>query len=936
MSDAPLHIGHPDQDPATDDTCGCCVGTTLSTLQPIYNRPNLTALRYRVGDHGQFKASMLAGLASSSHPALLGLGTRDDDDFSIALIDAWAVVCDVLSFYQERHANEAFIQTALERLSINEIARLIGYRLHPGSAAETSLAILMEDPPGAEADVASLTVPVGTRVQSQPGPDEEPQTFETLEDLEARVAWNALHPRQSRGVTLAAGARGTWLVGQAPGLQPGDMILVVHPQRGMPGSPGFNVNSNLWDMKRLVAVRANPDLDQTWIAWEGSLRAVSPAGETEPVHRIYTLRKQGALFGHNAPHPLVLTTEARAGFGFTGQTPPTNSPSTITGDSGNPGDWDFAASVVDGFIPLDAVYKEYVEDSWAVLTTPGGTPELYRVATAATDATARFAISAKATRINPDRFGWVAAFAGDYRRVSVFGASEELQLAETPITDFVAGTDIELGNVVEDLPEKRALQVTGHRAQVVVAVNSIQALQEDGALHSYPRDARLTLMAPPWKFPMLPTLGFWLFTGPDDALALTLAFDTFFQTVTADKDSPTQTEAAILDRVEIVDPRHSRLVLTQALSAAYDSATLVINGNVARASHGETVSDILGGGDPGRPFQTVTLKQGPVTHLVAPTENGVESSLTLRIDQVEWSEVANLYGRAATERVFATSLSDLGETTLHFGDGISGARPPAGQDNIQGEYRKGLGLAGNVRAGQLMMPLDRPLGLKEVTNPMPATGGADAEASKDARRNAPIYTLTLGRVVSVTDYRDFALGYPGIAKADARWIWQGESRRIVVTVAGDDGAAVPRNGPVHDALLAAYRTYGDPLVTFELLSYQQATFRIGLKIAVDSGYDPELVLPQVETTLRAAYAFERRDFAQPVALSDAAATAHSVPGVIAVDIDRLYRDQAPQDTVTDHMLLQSLTGRPAANDTLLPAEILTLSPDPFDSLEVME
>ena len=65
--------------------------------------------------------------------------------------------------------------------------------------------------------------------------------------------------------------------------------------------------------------------------------------------------------------------------------------------------------------------------------------------------------------------------------------------------------------------------------------------------------------------------------------------------------------------------------------------------------------------------------------------------------------------------------------------------------------------AGNLRAGQLTLPLDRPLGLRETTNPLPATGGDDAEAAEDARRNAPIYTLTLGRVVSITDYRDFAL-----------------------------------------------------------------------------------------------------------------------------------------------------------------------------------
>lgn len=947
MSDRPIRIGHPDLDPAPDATCGCCEGTTLSTLQPVKNRPGLSAIDYRVGDHGRFKASMLARLASSAYPALRGLGTRDDDDFSIALIDSWATVCDVLSFYQERHANEAFIQTALEQLSITEIARLIGYRLNPGSAAEADLVLLMEDPPGAEPDVASLTVPVGTRVQSQPGPDEEPQTFETLEKLEARVAWNKMTARQDRRITLQAGARGTWLKGQASGLSPGDAVLVVHPQRGIPGTPGFSVDSTLWDFLRLTKVEPDADLDRTWVEWEGNLGIVSPAGESDPVHRFYALRKQASLFGYNAPHPLVLTERTRDVFGYSGGTVPANSPSPISGTDADSGDWDFAYAVTDGGtvtdadIPLDAVHKEFVKDSWAVLTQPDGTTELYKVTSANTDAAARFAISGRATSIAPDRSGWTSTFASNYRRVSVFGASEELELAETPQYLPIFGTEIELDKNVTGLEEDRLLYVTGRLAQVLVNVPVLNTLTIGWVPKQYSLGTRLTLVLPPvilplFLFPGLPLLGIFVFVDEDGIFSATIAPLLWFRAVPASEDALNFTERVELKELKpAAPPDNAKLVLKTALKAVYDRPSMVIHGNIARASHGETVSDILGGGNPVQPFQKLTLKQNPVTHLVAATENGVQSTLTLRIDGVKWDELPDLYQRGATARVFTTSLSDTGETTVHFGDGISGARPSAGRDNIQAEYRQGLGAAGNVRAGQLSLPLDQPLGLKEVTNPLAATGGADAETSKAARRNAPIYTLTLGRVVSVTDYRDFALGYPGIAKADARWIWQGETRRIVVTVAGDDGKAVAKGGTVHNALLDAYRKYGDPLVMFDLLSYQPRTFRIGIKVAVDSAYDDEKVLKDVEAALREAYSFEHRDFAQPVALSDVAAKAHGVKGVVAVDIDRLYRDHEPQETVTDHMLLESQTGRSGPSGALLPAEILTLHSAPFDKLEVM-
>ena len=60
--------------------------------------------------------------------------TRADSDFTIALCDAVATTLDVLSFYQERIANENFLRTATERRSILELARLIGYELAPGVA----------------------------------------------------------------------------------------------------------------------------------------------------------------------------------------------------------------------------------------------------------------------------------------------------------------------------------------------------------------------------------------------------------------------------------------------------------------------------------------------------------------------------------------------------------------------------------------------------------------------------------------------------------------------------------------------------------------------------------------------------------------------------------------------------------------------------------
>ena len=89
--------------------CGCCEGTEPLTPQPIANRPGLDALSYRIGTHATFLETMQARLSSNAFPALAGLTTRAESDPSLALLDAWAVVADVLTFYQERIANEGYL-----------------------------------------------------------------------------------------------------------------------------------------------------------------------------------------------------------------------------------------------------------------------------------------------------------------------------------------------------------------------------------------------------------------------------------------------------------------------------------------------------------------------------------------------------------------------------------------------------------------------------------------------------------------------------------------------------------------------------------------------------------------------------------------------------------------------------------------------------------
>ena len=119
----------------TDTTpCGCCDGIARETPLPIWNRPGLSQIAYRVGTHAQLQGEPARRACRIRPiPALAPLTTRDDSDFSIALLDAFAVSADILTFYQERLANESYLRTAVQPRSVFELARLVGYSRRPAS-----------------------------------------------------------------------------------------------------------------------------------------------------------------------------------------------------------------------------------------------------------------------------------------------------------------------------------------------------------------------------------------------------------------------------------------------------------------------------------------------------------------------------------------------------------------------------------------------------------------------------------------------------------------------------------------------------------------------------------------------------------------------------------------------------------------------------------
>lgn len=182
----------------SDGACGaggCCAGVRTVTPRTLYNRPGLPAIDYRAGTHAGFLESMIARLAN--RPELTGYTTRDPSDPGIALLDCWALIGDIVTFYSERAANEGFLSTATLPDSLTRLGRLVNYQPRPAVGASGYLAFTMD--PG-----AAGVIPAGTQARSVAAQNQLPQTFETAEAITARADWNELAVRQTQPSALSA------------------------------------------------------------------------------------------------------------------------------------------------------------------------------------------------------------------------------------------------------------------------------------------------------------------------------------------------------------------------------------------------------------------------------------------------------------------------------------------------------------------------------------------------------------------------------------------------------------------------------------------------------------------------------------------------------------------------------------------------------------
>ncbi|HEX5688031.1 MAG TPA: putative baseplate assembly protein [Ideonella sp.] len=952
--------------------CGCCEGTDVSTPAVIHNRPGLPGLAYRVGTHASFFESMTARLATTvledGQRPLDALTTRDRSDFGVALLDGWATVADLLSFYQERIANEGYLRTATERRSVLELARLVGYTLRPGVASSVYLAYTLDDN-----QIEPTVIAAGARAQSLPGPGESPQSFETSEDLDARREWNNLQVRMTRpqAITLETALLIERVVvsDSVNGLRAGDPLMLLFAEDGslaalrnvrstegptadgkstihldpVPGDVALTIGllvatvaamqpflptadeptarvirgagevlshalldsaatqprgwaSDIqrydWesdidddvqaliddlrsDVEDLLEVPAPPpppppptspdkfvhdllrprvlqarnslqlrrDLGHAFTRGADTapqllLKFAPPlrdtyyrawAGANENIARatlvgVFVLRTSASLFGASVPKLVTVTG---------GNVPPQNEWT----------EWPLDASETKDGLYLDQLHTEVTAASYALVRRMDSTEpvsRVFRIKQATTTPRTAYGISGKSTHLQLDGEWWEARKPDDswndmpvLRATQVWAQSVPLTLVEEPITadvgsqpDDTDNLSIELAALHKELESGRWVILHGERADIegVKGVKAAELMMVASLVHGY-----------------------------DPNLA--------------------------------GDKAHTTLKLATRSAFRYKRDTVVVYGNVVRATHGETRNELLGNGDATEALQRFTLKQPPLTFVSAPTAAGAESTLAVYVDDVLWHESASLAWLGPKDRGYVTRTDDDGVTHITFGDGEHGARLPTGVQNVRAVYRNGIGAAGNVKAEQISLLATRPLGVKAVINPLRSSGGADREDRDLARSNAPLAVMALDRLVSVSDHADFTRTFAGIAKAVATRASDGEREYVLLTIAGVDDAPIDKTSDLYRNLLAALRRLGDADLPLRVEPRELLALVLQANVALLPDHSWEPVAAAVRSTLLQHFGFGQRALGQHARLAEVVSVIQGVRGVAYVDVD---------------------------------------------------
>lgn len=842
--------------------CFCCANGEHTSAD---NRAGLSHINYRIGTYASIREFLLHNLNQTAN--LQAWTHRGADDPGIALLEGAAILGDILTFYQELYANEAYLPTATWRDSISELVRLVGYRLSPGMGGNATFAFEVKG-------TKAVTVPANFPVKAQLEGHDKPSEFETAGELNA-YPWlsrfNLYRPFQTTQVT----PKTTEFYITSPNqflspvaIKKGDRLLMgdmVTQDAGLPTKLAY---------AEIVIVDAVRELHGlSLIKIKGALQRTTTSNQVAA----FKLGRTFHHFGYNGPQTIVKTPN-----------PPTSIVTTMTsgGKQTTTTETQIDESTVSFYRSLTGATSD---SSSSISTRP-----LIQISQASQSSPfSQFSSQASILGnmgIDLSNIGINWGGTG----IDLGGASADSSKTVRIVSPGLAKTEFPIDAEVQDLPtgvpfivqgtfskaestadpsefalvrrisKVKSVSMTWGQLTAMTSVVTLDSALDTSidaygnadirgiSMHEVLSDA-LTVVAAQQETTAATgsTLAFYGTDAQVQSLMqrqIMLAYpasEAQVLTVVGVPNAPTA--APLAQQLQLI-------TLSQSVSYASfpaDGAPLVTAyGNLAPATEGKSQPEaVLGNGDNTQVFQTFKVPKAPLTYLISSSNTPPETpELEVYVNGRLWQRVSTLFGRKASEEIYIVREDAEGNSWVQFGDGKTGARLPTGIKNVSAVYRTGTGAYGNLQAETKVQAGARLTGLDKVQMPDVATGGAEPEDGDNARRAAPGKIQSLDRLVSLQDFEIETSAIPGVARASAAWQLKDNLPAVVVTVLMETGRATERDAV--QATLSGYNRMRGPQ-RFPVIAAEgkRLYVRVNAQVAIDPTFRAELLQPEIEMAL---------------------------------------------------------------------------------------
>lgn len=754
------------------------------------NRPGLSRIAYRIGTYADFREAMLRHL--NQDPVLFNWTYRAADDPGIALLEGASILGDILTFYQDLYANEAYLRTAEWKESVAELVRLTGYRLSPGVGGKGTFAFEVTG-------TNPVTIPKGFPIKAQLDDGRSPADFESTSEVTAypELSVFSLY-RPLQDVTSIDSTTQEFYVKSSTEveLKAGDRLLMAkYCSRLWDFDRG---EYSIWAMKNSEVVVIDSVLElhgETAIKIKGSLRGITSLADVVA----YKLGRTFSHFGHNAPaqvinvpenasDPVTSTTIDYERKVWRGET---------TGDHVDP---DLNADELPLDLEVDDISAgatllcraKFWQDESALGFTPikAGANKEWRT------------LVCTAEEVTKNAYTWGSITAG----VTLIKNIYDLWFVDLTSYVYYNRFDIREMQIMEALSKPLTLQV-------------LPEAQDSSGQILY-------------------------FIGTETAARALAGRSIIIRT--EDDEVLERSVSRVDDPVLDFESRISawRVVLNEAVDYSLfpheDNETKVYGNLVVDATQGKTEKEkSIGSGDSRQTFQTFKLPKAPLTYLLDTSQTPPEvPELVIYANNREWKWVPSLFGRGPKEEVYITREDEDGTSWVQFGDGKTGARLPSGKDNVVAEYRTGVGAHGSLKEGATPQPGSRLDRLKKIYLHGQVSGGAESETGDNAKAAAPGKVQSLNRLVSLQDYETEALSISGVKKVKARWGMQAGSYvpAVLLTVLMESGQDDGSHAEVEEIMNEYNRDRGPErfAVVVEPGVFKYIT--VGLEIGYDGRY----------------------------------------------------------------------------------------------------